>query len=235
MIKNLNIYIDFDTLVDTRLSLLSAFDSELSEELINNGKYFERKLDEFGYLPQNIFEYIYKHRTKHILNGVKRTALYEYLKNYIYIEVAEQSANNFLTMVKLVVNTYPYKFTQDEQNIFNNMLHKTFDQSNMTIDFKYIEKTKVTPYYILENNINIMVMYDFIEWVDLQLQNGKMVDKHTLPSVLFLVPKLTKNITIFSTNSEADSLYEHFEEMLKLRLTVSFLPPSVFSIEKIKK
>ena len=80
--KNNGIYLDLDSILDTRLSLLFTFDPNLAKDVITHG-YTSRDEDVFPGISKEVFASLYSKRTTNILFNATITKLIKLVNEFI--------------------------------------------------------------------------------------------------------------------------------------------------------
>ena len=82
----LGIFVDIDSIMDTRLTVLHSIDEDIASKQIKSGAYFTRLKDEFDYITYDMFKYIYKNRNKQHLRLATPTPMLDLIKEYVLVK-----------------------------------------------------------------------------------------------------------------------------------------------------
>ena len=103
----LGIYINLDSLIDTRLSVLHYHSPKIFKQVVKSiDKYQSRLKDEFDYLDTELFKEMYKKRNSEMIKEPIPTFIPEFIKSYVLTCLQEKSGE----IVTMYLNVYPYKF-----------------------------------------------------------------------------------------------------------------------------
>jgi hypothetical protein len=180
------IYVELDCLLDTRLATLYQIKPELVQIVLDNG-YLNRDEDAFYGVPKEVFKEIYDARDKSVLVDAMPTKCMKFITE-IAVEVSKQYIDSpYHEGGKLVVNTYPYKLTDEEaKNIIAVLAHKTAKM----MDIQLIHQTPdaITPMYV-EQSFAAMFMYDSSKWFDVHSKNQALA-KTKIPDITLFMPAI---------------------------------------------
>lgn len=166
-----NVYVDIDSLLDTRHALLYCLDPELSKRVIDNGHYRNRKRDNFENLSMDIFRTLYKNRKKNLLELTKPTHIAGLVSKNIISEMTDISNDG---IYKVFVNVHPYDLDDTEVSELLEVLCKMFPEF-IGIDIVNLDYISIDPDWIKENEIHTMFMYDAIDWLENQNASTKIL------------------------------------------------------------
>ncbi|MCK9234773.1 MAG: hypothetical protein M0R77_00500 [Gammaproteobacteria bacterium] len=172
-------YLSLDEILDTRLGTLRQHFPEVFEEYtkthLKTGLYHLRRRDEFGPVTYEMF------REKYALRNIETLKL-SLLSNVEVLLVSilkdsfnEHMAEPFRGFPQLVINTYPYDFSDELRKefefIYKARLLQYFDHS-MDITFIHKSNEELTADYC-HNTFKGMFMYDLFDWMNAQAENFK--------------------------------------------------------------
>ena len=181
-----DIYVDLDSLFDTRLAILDKIDNKYST-LIYEAGFANRTEDAFPRLSKEQFKKLFDDRDNDIL------------ANSLLTNVMMMVKEHAIDCIKKLHNTPGKK----ELNIYVNVWPYTFDKEGIEIILKPI-------YNIVENRINVhainldpktisttffgdkfafIVMYDYMRWLTFILNDPKTA-KNTMGKTTLIAPKL---------------------------------------------
>ena len=166
------IYIDIDSILDTRKSLLDR----LGIDVIN---YIDRESDNFKFIGLKNFREFYKHRNRVILNNAKITFILEDLKDIIAFKRGNIRDGN--TEVTITVNMYPYVCLDSELDYIRTVLMNVFN-NEVSVDFINEEATEK----ILSEHYSV-VMYDGFSYLNKYAETLKSNPK---PDTILMIPAL---------------------------------------------
>lgn len=222
----LGIYINLDSLIDTRLSVLHYHSPKIFKQVIKSiDKYQSRLKDEFDYLDTELFKEMYKKRNSEMIKEPIPTFIPEFIKSYVLTCLQEKSGE----IVTMYLNVYPYKFTDEEKELLKKSIFVIY---NKLIDVEILDKpdNDITVKFIHEN-IALMIMYNGINWLEHNLAN-KSLRSLNLPDVLMICPRLVDKLVVKKT--AINDFFLDFEKIVHPFIQLLFLTPRIFSI-KIKE
>lgn len=213
-----NIYIDFDALFDTRITLLSSINEDIAVKVFNND-YDRRTSDIFDIIPYSVFNTYYENRNKNILLYSLPTFIYKVLET-ITLDFYSNLKNKEVELQTLYVNTFPYTFNQEELDRFK----ITFENyiKNVTVEFISHSDYDLTPAILDSYKIGNIVKYNGIDWLEQQNRLLNIVDNPMLNKNLYVPAlinfKLNTKVTkeIFKTISKSLGIFinVHFTDII---------------------
>lgn len=188
--SNQVVYIELDTLLDTRIGIASLIDKHSPIEMFANG-YFDRNTDRLWELTDKFSKenYLdtYVNRDVSVLEHSHLTKIINIVATNID-EMARDCVNNPLVHYpKVYVNTYPYSLP-DGLKIGIKECLTYYLGNDIEINIGYLSPINLTPVYI-NNNFHMMFMYDFLSWYK---PNGKLLVKTSLNNTIMFLPKILK-------------------------------------------
>lgn len=224
---NNNIYIELDSLIDSRLATFYNIDKELTKEFLESGRYHSRIKDELSYISNHLFYKIYEQRDRDILKEVAPTKIVDLLKEYI-IEAKRVNVEYNNSETTIYVNVYPYRLLEAELEwLTKAFLGMTFSSFNIEIINKDI--TEVTPKWIHEN-VGVMVMYRGIRWIEYHMDNRNLLDR-PIPDVGMITPAIIDG----KYKKEKTDLWENITMLLSRWIRINFIPVEEFSLKYKRK
>ncbi len=216
-----NIYIDLDSIIDTRLGLLNSIDSTLAARIYSNG-YQNRHNDNYPMMHFLEFKERYRSRTPLVL----KTPFPTMMLSLVQMQAMELSQENLLKggdgVVTIYLNFFPYDLDKYEKTIIiNSMLIKmpkrvkiidVFDES-VSLEF-------------VEDNIHTIIKYDGLEWLNKQIS----ITKHSninIHHVDLIVPDIISYSNKLKV--ERDDILQHTAFTLLPIVNVMFVSVGLFS------
>lgn len=192
-IKVAKLYVDIDSLLDTRLGTLNVISPEFAVDVTSKDDYFTREEDLFsseamGKLPKDIFDRVFEQYRNDILPNSLRTRMFEFIENtlsqlaYGALNSPEQSAT------ALEVNIHPYVLAPEEElkilQVIATILGRRFTVSLINKSVQELEIEYVREHY------RVMVMYSYHPWMN---HWDAQIKKKPLKDTGLYVPRLWKN------------------------------------------
>lgn len=220
------IYVDFDSLFDTRLATIHQFGLDAVEEVLK-GDYFDRIADEFNGLDQEKYNEAYKNRNVTILKNAMVTPVASIIQKFAHRTLEALVSTPFRRQPKLLFNIHPYKIPEEGiQSILMGIRAITRN----TIDIEIIDMTpeEVTPAY-MKKNIVTAVIYDYVKWLDIHSANKNFVTTQC-PQVMLIAPCLLKSNDVLR-QVKLDDAIDAIEKHASLFIRLMLYPIDVFCID----
>jgi len=185
------IYIDLDSLFDTRLSLLELLDTKISLSIYDNRLFYDtRIIDEFDYITKDIFDAFYKVRDNLVFFKAIPTNITELVLTDILYIVNNKYLTDESKSITLIVDTSRYKLNNEQKEKLKIYLQEVFKLPYLQIEVNEFNIMDKSPNYINDEIFSIY-KYDGIKWLNeyLQLWNPKELTTN-MPSTKLRVPAL---------------------------------------------
>lgn len=169
------IYTDLDSILDTRHAMLYYLSSEIAVNSLEDGSYRNRVKDNFGNISSDIFNTLYRKRTKELLNLATPNSIPSIISDLFIenlIDVSEEGKHI------LYLNIYPYKFNLEEQRNLLTMMESLIPDFT-GVQILNLDISELEPKWVKEN-INHMVMYNGMEWIEYHTSNYKLIETPVL-------------------------------------------------------
>lgn len=207
------IYVDLDSLLDTRLSTLYLHKgAEYVKTLLDKKDgYFKRLQDEFSDCSKSDFRNLYERRDKLTLKQAGRTQILVFIKGIILEAISKQTVEAVGAKPKLYLNTYPYKLTEQEDMLFLRLLMELTDKK---CDIEIIHKSeKELSLVYAKQNFKVMFMYDYSLWLEAHAESFKtykIPDVELYGPVLYFgrLPTKEEEVELKVTKKDAFTLME---------------------------
>ena len=220
------IYVELDTILDTRFSLLHSIDDKLAMGSLVSGKYFNRITDTFGYISNDVWREIYRRRNENVLLKPIPTKIQWLVKNY----VKEADFNRFVEgtgeAVKIYLNIYPYVLSEEKKEKLRMGLMNSMPV-NVEVVFVNWSIMDITPEWV-DENVSTMVMYDGLTWLGYWKDDGDIF-RRSVPDTLLLTPRLMSGISPMDRNSEIN-FFNNIKESLSMFIDINFLDVDMFCL-----
>lgn len=177
-----NIYIEMDALFDTRITMLSSINEEIAVDVFNKN-YYLRTNDTFGNIPYSVFNTYYGIRNKGVLLYSLPTFIYKVIDN-ITLDFYSDLKNKEVDLQTLYINTYPYDFNEEELEKFEHTFKSYI--KNVNIEFISYSDTDLTPKVLDSYNINNIVKYNGVDWLEKQNRLLNIVDNPMVNKNLYV-------------------------------------------------
>lgn len=180
------VYVDLDSLFDTRLGCLYEANEALVPLALNRG-YLTREEDNFKPLSKKSFNDLYAVRDKDTLKVSPITncpsLLLELVMNGLKLSIDSPD----FTGCKVFVNIYPYKLSEEEISDILALI-VTITSSKAIVEIIDLSPGDLTVKFA-DKNLDVMVMYDYNTWIDENVKNEGF-KKQSLTDLMLIGPKI---------------------------------------------
>ena len=217
------VYTDLDSLFDTRAVLILGLTGNGRYDInFKPSRYKLRLRDNFGTLSSKIFHWYYSRRTKDLLPKAPETSVNLVILEY-FNDIIALAKNDIETTVYL--NTYPYDFTSEEQEIVLASVNKLLPNVNIiTINRKI---TDIDKKWMLDK-IGLVISYDALKWLRSATEHVSENDMADLINLKVYAPCLFEgSMDSKNVNQEAIKM---MSQCYKAICDFEFLDTSVFSV-----
>lgn len=227
------IYLDLDSILDTRIGTIAYHDSDLAARILNSGKYFNRNYDDFEGLDNKTFMEWYKARDSEVLPYSVLTNVSFLLKRLVKDSIYTDTVNPTDEHLVIHLNIHPYSLTEQEIEDMS-MCMKYITMSYCSIVIIDEPMSALTP-KLCKEKYDIMIMYDFQDWLIL---HGDDLARNRMPQVSLIVPKVYKGEK--PTKESIDEILEgtkhdpftFFEMILLPSINLKSMKTSLFCISE---
>ena len=186
------IYVDLDTILDTRLATYAIMNPDYPQRVIDAG-YGTRVYDRFDDIgiPWDSWRAAYLKRDKHTLALATETNVLTVILAAI-IDKERQAMTAPLLQPNLLINTYPYKLTEDELKTIKDSIKATLNSgAGLGIDFVNTSYRQMTPAWIEEKKIFDMYCTNGEDWLSIRLEREDITKKTCRNTTLHLPALVT--------------------------------------------
>ena len=180
------IFVDLDSLLDTRLGTLVKADSNYLQRTITEEAYYTRTTHHYGDYDAKSFKALYANRDVETLSLSGATMLCKLLARFVLDLVADDQDNPAREPVSITVNTYPYQLSNEELEAISNCV-VYYAGELARVELVYMSNKELTPSF-LKKDYNLVILYEYAEWLETQSVNFA---KLQLPKVTLLIPKVS--------------------------------------------
>lgn len=222
------IFVDLDSLLDTRLPVVYYLDEELAATISNDNSYHDRITDRFGYLTNFIFNIFYKLRNKTILPYAAPTNILKIIHNYNIEAYADNRLTGGYKPSKLYLNIHPYKLLQEEIDNISIAISKAANIDDIVV--VDIPINDITPQW-LKDKISLLVMYDGMRWLEYHISRYNLIREPLIDTILLSPALLLGKKTNYKKIKDIDKFFKGVEESTSTLIKLKLLHPSEFSIQ----
>lgn len=224
------IYIDLDSLLDTRLGTVSKLNPEAAIQAIQGDRYWDREHTDWhelsnGYLSNEQFNDAWEHRDKETLRESVMTSILAVLGR-VLAEYHQNMKEGMATdEVAVEVNVAPYPFDDEEMEELAEIL-KLNTYKDLPVFFISRPLDELTPEFIREH-YDAMILFEFHRWV--RLQHVALTKCHCR-DVTFIVPRLFERKPERLTDEQKRDEFVAFRLGFLDHLELEFVDPAWFSM-----
>jgi len=224
------LFVDLDSLMDTRFSTLSSIDKDMLSGMIENDSYFTRVYDEFGYINNIMFNDLYSKRNKITLLRSMPTKIIELMATELILSESKQIEANEVPLLTVTINTFPYTLTGEEMNKFTIVIKKLCLNSRITVAYVNLHPKNVTLSFIA-SNFSVVIMYDYSKWLDYQIS----LKTGSAETTVLYVPSLMGNAIKVKKDKDLEDMFNAYSELFGPYISLRHIPVESFSIQSQRK
>jgi hypothetical protein len=180
------IYVDLDSLLDTRLGALASLKDEYAVNALTSG-YTSRDRDEFKDVPYDIFKKAYDKRNVDTLMMSTFTDVFTLLQSCIKSTFEIAATNPNTRPLQIQVNVYPYELSEDEMAEISTAVWCKLKEM-VDVNVVNINDAFLTPQYC-KDTYTMMIRYDYQSWLKTH-HDSHAFEKVKMPEVAIVAPAL---------------------------------------------
>lgn len=214
---HISMYMDLDSLFDTRIATLYRLDVEKVMPAMMDG-YFDRVFDEFsGYDPE-VYAKAWKARDETTIENSAITGMVDAINFFAEKTLVARVGTPLRKQPKLELNIHPYVLS--DACIDAIVLGLRAVTKNM-IDIQIIDRplSEITPEYV-KSNYAIMVMYEYWEWLECHSENKNLLTTRC-PNITLIGPAIVRSKEAWEEvkhNNVFDAIEQYSSVFIKLML-----------------
>lgn len=228
-----NIYLPLDAILDTRMGTLAKMGTEHAVRVLNTGKYHNRVSDIFEGVNKEDFREAYANRDIVTLKLSVVTNLVYFLRRIIKDSLISSVINQKVEKICFTVNVYPYDFEDVDlvEMLVGCIRFHTY--STATVKIISVPEKELTPEFC-GRNFQIMIMYDWVNWVD---KHRKFFETKGIPGTSLVVPEMFFDEEPTQEDIDRLNMHKHNpfrmnEEISKAMFRLKYMPASLFSMHE---
>ena len=224
------IYVDIDSLLDTRLgTLIQYFPEVAGSMLMNMDKYYKRFRDEFFPIPNNLFKHLYNKRNKETLKNSKLTNITQVLVEEINFIEFNPELKNLTGKPKLIINVYPYDFSNREEDLLKTIIWNILDYADYDIEVINISPLNIDSKFL--SKCYSIIMYNGLDWLNYKLATKEIINGEILDT-RFYVPLQLNPLTL--NPDKLDESITLLNKTMRYFTDLKIIENFYFSIKKEK-
>lgn len=192
------IYVDLDSIFDTRLGTLAEINPELIKVVFDE-KYLFRKSDDFSVIKKETFKSLYDLRNFDTLKLSPYTAVFEVINNIIKKLLEMAVGTPEISGAKLYVNLYPFVVPPE---FAGDLLELMVERTGKLIEIEIIDvPPKELTFSYCNRFFDFLIIYDYNAFLETNILNGQH-SKNNMSDRTLISPELYyKNFSIDELNS----------------------------------
>ena len=233
MITRQHLLIDLDALLDTRLGCLIHHRAK-DAAAMDMDAYRGRLTDNLWELCDNVTPEDYRDwwasRDIEVLKCSLASSMMVRLKAMTYNLMAVRSKQGFMTDLKVVVNTYPYKLEDEVRQAYKESV-KDVISKDFIVEMVYLSPEALTPETLMVS-YHYYALYDLDRWLT---ANHTALEEHPIPSFPINAPSLYCNRWPTDADikelglSHREEAFAQWELYMSAHLMLGFLPISEYT------
>ena len=186
-----DIYVDLDSLFDTRLAILDKIDTRYAT-LVYEAGYCNRTEDAFPRLSKEAFKKLFDDRDNDVLSRALLTNVIGMVKDHIKENVLHLHNTPGGREINVYVNVWPYEFDKEGVEMILKPIYD-LEQNRVNVHALNVDP-KELPASWFGQKFAFIVMYDYMRWLNNILDDPKTL-QHKMPKTTLIAPKLFLNET----------------------------------------
>ncbi len=216
-----NLYIDLDSLLDTRLGLFMSMSPELAAVIYNNN-YVTRINDNFSLMGYLEFKERYKNRNKQVLKIPLPTMIIMFLEVHLTFLIQDNTYKGGDGYIDVYLNLYPYEFSTQEKNLIVNGFRSKLPKK-VTVIPVFDENPQVS---FIKEKIHTLVLYNGLDWVEHNVKHNKL-QMGEINHVELIIPDIIN--TPVGVHLEKEKIINELTLSFLPFIDISFLDVGMFS------
>jgi len=221
---NKSIYIDLDSLYDTRLATVKEIDNVLAISELDNVHYLSRVYEEFGYVTNNVFSLRYQLRNNKTLKDSFVTRALHLLILECESLMEKHRELDVNSIITVDINMFPYNIGQETQEMIIKII-KTFNRMD-NVEYYFINvNPKKYSLQMANDTYNVMIMYEGLRWLDICLTKRP----YNASNVHLYVPALLMDAMVLTNVKDIENIFEAQAKLYSPYINMTMLPIEYFS------
>jgi len=180
------IYIDLDSIYDTRLGCIAEVEPELVKLALDQG-YLDRRADNFSFLKNETFKELYNSRNIDTLRVSPYTQIFDILNAACNKMLKNAIDSPDLTGVKLYINIHPYKLSDEEAS---DLLDLVVTRTNKLVQVQIVDYSQEElTFSLCRKYFDILFMYDYNSFLEYNVVKNEH-KKSTLYDRMLIAPEI---------------------------------------------
>lgn len=185
------LYLDLDSLLDTRLGTLSQLNPLAASRAVQTGAYWDREYDQWerltgGLVDTPAFAAAWATRGRPELEAATVTGIIVVIMQILAMYQRNQVEGLVKEDLALEINLHPYNFELEEMDELTSILKHHLYYEDLTVTYCAHPLEQLTP-KLLTSAYDTAIMYDFIPWIK---HHATALAETRAPDFSLIVPRL---------------------------------------------
>lgn len=231
---NRRLYVDIDSLLDTRLAVVSGIDPQAAVTAALDSQYWLREHTDWSVLTKKAitngqFDTAWGERTTETLANSVVTGVPTVLQQLLYDYHKNLSSGAVTDDISLEINLAPYDLNTDERDGLEEIIRELlFD--DLSITFCYRPLSELTPEVIYQR-YSAVVMFEFHDWIR---THHETLMQWPCKEVSFIVPRLFERNPEVLNKDGKEAEIALFQMAMLDHMNVEFIGVDWFSMLRVK-
>lgn len=224
------LYTDLDSLMDTRMGVISQLSPESAVELVSSEEYWNRERDDWetltkGQVTQEAFKEAWEKRDVTTLQSSVVTQLFLVINQVFGDHHLIRMEGLIDAGLRLEVNIHPYELTPVEVQVLEGVL-KEYCFEGLLVTFISKPLEEITPEFLFERYSGALI-YEFPKWLKRHAwELGRLKGR----DFNMIVPRLFENDASTLSQDEKKKTFFTFKLWLLEHIDIEFIEPQYFSL-----
>lgn len=217
-----SLYVDIDSLFDTRLSVLYLLNRTVAEEEVSSNRYRKRIRDNFGPISADVFRAFYNRRSERVLELAAPTRILEFIKIHfgdVLSDIKNLGMEEELTMY---INVHPYDLSIEEMERLEEAFSNQLGENRVKVI--KLDYDEISPAWIMQH-VGCVFMYDMNKWLEYHSATGELYNI-PLVKVQCYAPTI---LTSSGDNKINKDYFKALQEQMSMIVDYQLVPTDIYS------
>jgi hypothetical protein len=226
------LYVDLDSLFDTRFAILEEISPQLALDNLLNGWQTRQSDIPIG-IPLEVFKDLYNVRTSETLSKANQTQVIELMKQWVEDIFKQTVSGTKKTIIRIFINVFPFILSETKAKLLGEKIKALFTPdvqfTLLNVDPKLLTPDTVKKYFAG------MFMFDYHAWLE-HHANEDNFKEIKLPDTSLYTPALFHNqkpsdVEMRPYIESKIDVFKEWEMYVSPLIGIEFLPIQVFSTQ----
>lgn len=237
MSEEQHVLVDLDSIMDTRLAVVSMLNPKAAQVLMSEA-YYTRLSDDFeaqtgGLITNSEYREAWDTRDASVLQYTRVTNMILMMEQLFKTLTNNMMNTPFCEGVRLTVNTWPYRLSEEATELLLTCC-QAISGIAVKVEAVWLPPESLTPAWI-KDNLAAMIMYDYQPW--LVAQDAALI-KTPMPEIVVFIPALSYSTDSAVQNCVVNELdggspFALTEQGLSVFFSAQMLTAGFFSIIRL--